>query len=61
MVPSGTVSLVPSILSPLDQGGWTVSKNANHYKTCNFLYLYGLNRWLKKVAGVDLSTNNVRK
>jgi hypothetical protein len=26
-----------------------------------FLYLYGLNRWLKKVAGVDLYTNNVRK
>jgi hypothetical protein len=29
VVPSGTISLVPSILPPLDQGEWTVSKNAN--------------------------------
>jgi hypothetical protein len=34
MVPSGTTSLVPPILTPLDQGGWTTHKNANHYKTC---------------------------
>jgi hypothetical protein len=29
----GTICLVPSILSPLDRGEWTVSKNANHCKT----------------------------
>jgi hypothetical protein len=33
MVPSGTVSLVPSIFTPLDQGGPTVTKN-DHCKTC---------------------------
>jgi hypothetical protein len=33
VVSSGTISLVPSISSPLDQGGQTVPKNANHYKT----------------------------
>jgi hypothetical protein len=34
MVPLGSVSLVPSILHPLDRGQWTVTKNANHCKTC---------------------------
>jgi hypothetical protein len=30
----GTICLVPSILSPLDQGEQTVPKNVNHCKTC---------------------------
>jgi hypothetical protein len=34
VVPFGTASLVPSILPPLDRGGWTVPKIANHCKTC---------------------------
>jgi hypothetical protein len=34
VVPSGTISLVPSILSPSDQSERTVPKNANHRKTC---------------------------
>jgi hypothetical protein len=38
LVPLGSVSLVPSILAPLDWSGWTVSKNANHRKTCNLSY-----------------------
>jgi hypothetical protein len=39
MVPFGTISSVPSILSLLDQGEWMVSKNVNHCKICNFLDL----------------------
>jgi hypothetical protein len=34
LAPLGSVSLVPPILTPSDRGGWTVSKNANHRKTC---------------------------
>jgi hypothetical protein len=37
LVPLGFVSLVSSILIPSDRGGWTVSINANHCKTCIFL------------------------
>jgi hypothetical protein len=33
-----SVNLVPSILTPLNRGGWTVSKNTNHSKTCNTIY-----------------------
>jgi hypothetical protein len=38
MVPLGSVSLVSSILRPSDQDGWTVTKNANHCKTCMIIY-----------------------
>jgi hypothetical protein len=34
----GTINLVPSILQPSDHGGRTVTKNANHYKTCIHKY-----------------------
>jgi hypothetical protein len=40
VVPSGTVSLVPSILQPSDQVEWTVIKNVNLCKTCNSPTIY---------------------
>jgi hypothetical protein len=40
LVPLSFVGLVPSILGPLDRGGWMVIKNANHCKTSITIYAH---------------------